>query len=763
MTTAWGNIGSNLTQAGNRVTKSGSGWNDGNAYFTPTVGSGAKVYFEVKVKSGTNYVMFGVTDASDTYQANHASAQSTSTAVYFHSNSKIWVYDSGLIGTLADPVTITDSDIFGIAFDYDGNEWEVFKNGSSVGTYNVSYGFGGDVTFFTSISNGSAWVEVYANSEDFTYSPPSGFDPLFSNADYYWPFDGTLDATNYITLAGSSFVAAPGPIFYSSEGTGHAGNGGQHVQTHQSTLSATMSPVSTFTASMSASFWIKASDPGTSWDILRVSGITSSSSETENAVMILNKNGSTLTYKHQYGSGSTESHTMTGTINYQTLYHVTLVRDDSAKTVKLYINGSLSDTITYTNSCTNTNSGVTVTIAHGVANCEYDELKIWGNAIDSSTITDESTPDSPTQAVITGHEDTVAYWLMTEAYTDTVTDQVGSYDGTWSGIDATEDQATDILGDGDEVITLSSGYGGFTASTPVAAPQTSNYTFTVFVQFSSLTNAVLMEINGGSTNNTVLEVTSGGVIQVTRNSTTVATASSTVTTGTLYLIAVTEGSTNTTIYVNGIQEEQDTRPGGTGTCTTVEVGSIDSGSHSYSMGHAAFFDQEISAADIIDIYTSAPNTPDDVVDLGLISYWKFDESSGTTLTDDAGSNDLTIAGTYNLSQTSVSTWGTTSAVNFTDAGATVSSSELIDFGTGDFSFFVWIKPSGIGDAERQHIFSSVGSQSAQTVNDLLTLTQLTTEPTTGDGVIAYADGTSWNPGSGEGIYAYYNSTWNKLG
>lgn len=33
-----------------------------------------------------------------------------------------------------------------------------------------------------------------------------------------------------------------------------------------------------------------------------------------------------------------------------------------------------------------------------------------------------------------------------------------------------------------------------------------------------------------------------------------------------------------------------------------------------------------------------------------------------------------------------------------------------------------------------------------------------------DGTIAYADGSSWNPGdSGEGIYAYYNDTWNKLG
>lgn len=33
-----------------------------------------------------------------------------------------------------------------------------------------------------------------------------------------------------------------------------------------------------------------------------------------------------------------------------------------------------------------------------------------------------------------------------------------------------------------------------------------------------------------------------------------------------------------------------------------------------------------------------------------------------------------------------------------------------------------------------------------------------------DGMLRYADGTNWNPGAGgEGIYAYYNSTWNRLG
>lgn len=32
-----------------------------------------------------------------------------------------------------------------------------------------------------------------------------------------------------------------------------------------------------------------------------------------------------------------------------------------------------------------------------------------------------------------------------------------------------------------------------------------------------------------------------------------------------------------------------------------------------------------------------------------------------------------------------------------------------------------------------------------------------------EGMIVLADGTNWDPGSGQGVYAYYNSAWNKLG
>lgn len=32
-----------------------------------------------------------------------------------------------------------------------------------------------------------------------------------------------------------------------------------------------------------------------------------------------------------------------------------------------------------------------------------------------------------------------------------------------------------------------------------------------------------------------------------------------------------------------------------------------------------------------------------------------------------------------------------------------------------------------------------------------------------DGLTVFADGTTWNPGAGAGIYTYYGAAWNRLG
>lgn len=57
---------------------------------------------------------------------------------------------------------------------------------------------------------------------------------------------------------------------------------------------------------------------------------------------------------------------------------------------------------------------------------------------------------------------------------------------------------------------------------------------------------------------------------------------------------------------------------------------------------------------------------------------------------------------------------------------------------------------------------------AANINDpnpeFITLQQLHAAPgRVYDGLTVYADGSDWDPGSGEGVYTYYNSGWNKLG
>lgn len=49
------------------------------------------------------------------------------------------------------------------------------------------------------------------------------------------------------------------------------------------------------------------------------------------------------------------------------------------------------------------------------------------------------------------------------------------------------------------------------------------------------------------------------------------------------------------------------------------------------------------------------------------------------------------------------------------------------------------------------------------LTNVLILANLNAEPANPyDGMIVYTDATVWNPGSGKGVYVYYNTTWNKL-
>lgn len=58
----------------------------------------------------------------------------------------------------------------------------------------------------------------------------------------------------------------------------------------------------------------------------------------------------------------------------------------------------------------------------------------------------------------------------------------------------------------------------------------------------------------------------------------------------------------------------------------------------------------------------------------------------------------------------------------------------------------------------------IGQESSHPNPESLDLAELHAPPNKiTEGMIVFADGTDWNPGSGQGIYARYGGAWNRLG
>ena len=72
-------------------------------------------------------------------------------------------------------------------------------------------------------------------------------------------------------------------------------------------------------------------------------------------------------------------------------------------------------------------------------------------------------------------------------------------------------------------------------------------------------------------------------------------------------------------------------------------------------------------------------------------------------------------------------------------------------------------PGRVPDPDVQVELEQVALELERPEPAYVTLTQWNAAPAKPvDGMIAYADGTNWDPGSGQGLYAYYGSAWNYL-
>lgn len=102
-------------------------------------------------------------------------------------------------------------------------------------------------------------------------------------------------------------------------------------------------------------------------------------------------------------------------------------------------------------------------------------------------------------------------------------------------------------------------------------------------------------------------------------------------------------------------------------------------------------------------------TPDPIsICSGLVGYWKFDDGSGATATDSAGTNDGTLTnGPVWSSTTAPTTYSNPWSLIFdgVDDYVSIADSVSLDLGTGDFTFAAWINPANLN--KRQQIFTRV--------------------------------------------------------
>jgi hypothetical protein len=107
-------------------------------------------------------------------------------------------------------------------------------------------------------------------------------------------------------------------------------------------------------------------------------------------LFVMNSSPVDLQTFHEYGSGTNQSYTYNTNLSLDTWYHLGLIRDSTAKTVKLYINGTLYDTYSYTN---NPDTSAT-TRAFELGHTSYpyyfdgmlDDVSLWDRVLTASEV-----------------------------------------------------------------------------------------------------------------------------------------------------------------------------------------------------------------------------------------------------------------------------------------------------------------------------------------------------------------------------------------
>lgn len=219
----FGNVGTNINVASDpEVESTSTTWVESNAYFAIPVTSGQTVKYRLDVTSGIHFI-FGVSP-QNTYQTDRASLRSDSFGVYYysHTGGNIELQTGGVwVATVQPSAGSIAGEYVELEFDYDTMVIECFRNGVSLGTFDMDDTYG--VTAFT--GDAYFFLSIYSTGDVFNASAVTEYVSQSSalNIDEVALFSTVLTAQNVIDLYyQAAGILSPGVSvkeFYST-GTG---------------------------------------------------------------------------------------------------------------------------------------------------------------------------------------------------------------------------------------------------------------------------------------------------------------------------------------------------------------------------------------------------------------------------------------------------------------------------------------------------------------------------------------------------------------
>lgn len=383
-----------------------------------------------------------------------------------------------------------------------------------------------------------------------------------------------------------------------------------------------------------------------------------------------------------------------------TWYHIWATYD--GVNLKLYINGALENTTSYSGTVTNNNytpqwgSSAGSNAFAGV----IDDLRIYNRALSPQEVEDLYSWAPPP----------IAYYDFEEGQGGTVYDKGSTSsatlnNGTWNGTGASHYDEGKYgwaggLNGSDDYVDL--------GSSTILQPQNVSWELWFNPSALSLADSLGREQDffsnqGGASNTGWSFYNQNGTNNLSftakiNGSFRTLTFISSAQRGTWYHLAATYDGATLVIYLNGVRVNS-TSPGGTidySTSPSIKLGRLGSGSYNTS-----------GLVDEVRIYNYARTQKQIIEDMNAghpaggspvgsaVGYWKFDEGQGTRA-GNSGSGGTTLNGIL-ASSPNTPGWSTSGkfgkALSFdgTNDTASIPDNSALDFGTGDFTVSFWLK------------------------------------------------------------------------